>query len=88
MDSKLLGPEPLAASPLPSQARRIEEERRQLQRLKEVQDARAPKGAAGRSRHFLAPTPLQEKKRKQESERRKNLGGVFALSADDFDKAR
>ena len=30
---------------------------------------------------------LQEKKRKQESERRKNLGGVFALSADDFDKA-
>ena len=29
----------------------------------------------------------EEKRRKQESERKKNLGGVFALSADDFDKA-
>ena len=35
----------------------------------------------------LDSSVLQEKKRKQESERRKNLGGVFALSADDFDKA-
>ncbi|CAE7690192.1 DNAJC10 [Symbiodinium pilosum] len=46
------------------EARRIEEERKQLQLLKEV----------------------QEKRRKQESERKKNLGGIFALSEDDFDK--
>eukprot|EP00913_Durusdinium_trenchii_P011814 g11096.t1 len=46
------------------EARRIEEERRQLQLLKET----------------------QEKRRKQENERRKNLGGVFALSADDFEE--
>ncbi|CAL1149585.1 unnamed protein product, partial [Cladocopium goreaui] len=46
------------------EARRIEEERRQLQLLKEA----------------------QEKRRKLENERKKNLGGVFALSADDFEK--
>ncbi|CAJ1334303.1 unnamed protein product [Effrenium voratum] len=28
----------------------------------------------------------QEKRKKQENERKKNLGGVFALSADDFEK--
>ena len=29
---------------------------------------------------------MQERKKKQETERKKNLGGVFALSADDFEK--
>lgn len=46
------------------EARRISEERKQLQLLKD----------------------MQERKKKQETERKKNLGGVFALSADDFEK--
>ncbi|CAK9077173.1 UTP--glucose-1-phosphate uridylyltransferase [Durusdinium trenchii] len=54
----------VSRSPEAREARRIEEERRQLQLLKET----------------------QEKRRKQENERRKNLGGVFALSADDFEE--
>lgn len=56
--------EELSASAQEREARRIEEERRQLQLLKEA----------------------QEKRRKIDSERKKNLGGVFALSADDFEK--